>query len=342
MGDEKIQASGAPVPLDKGRFGEANCLNCGTALNGEHCHSCGQQAHLHRTIGAFVHDLLHGALHFEGRVWKTLPKLAFRPGELTRRYIDGERRKFVAPMALFLFSVFLMFAVFQLIGISAPTAIDTSVTSDSLMSFVRDEAVAERNTLRDDLAEMRVGDPDYDKTQSALAKAEADVTELEQLREQALGENGKEPLKFDKTGSATLDKAIAKWRENPGLMLYKLQANAYKFSWLLIPISVPFVWLLFGWKRQFKAYDHAVFVTYSLAFMTLLFLALSLLGKFGAPNWTWLAGLVLVPPLHLYKQLRGTYQLSRFSAAWRLIAMIAFITIAVILFVQLIVAVGFY
>ena len=54
---------------------------------------------------------LHGVLHFEGKIWHTLPMLAWRPGELTRRYIDGERAKFVSPMALFLFSIFLMFAV---------------------------------------------------------------------------------------------------------------------------------------------------------------------------------------------------------------------------------------
>ena len=34
---------------------------------------------------------LHGVLHFEGKIWHTLPLLAWRPGELTRRYIDGQR-----------------------------------------------------------------------------------------------------------------------------------------------------------------------------------------------------------------------------------------------------------
>ncbi len=33
-------------------------------------------------------------------------------------------------------------------------------------------------------------------------------------------------------------------------MIYKLQANGYKFSWLLIPLSLPFVWLTFVWKRR--------------------------------------------------------------------------------------------
>jgi hypothetical protein len=31
-------------------------------LQGDFCHSCGQQAHVHRTLRAFGHDLLHGAL----------------------------------------------------------------------------------------------------------------------------------------------------------------------------------------------------------------------------------------------------------------------------------------
>ena len=71
-------------------------------------------------LRAFFHDLLHGVLHFEGKIWRTLPMLAWRPGELTRRYIDGERASFVSPIALFLFSVFLMFAVGSLSGGLSP------------------------------------------------------------------------------------------------------------------------------------------------------------------------------------------------------------------------------
>ncbi len=55
-------------------------------------------------------------LHFDGKIWRTLPLLAWHPGELTRRYIEGERARFVSPMALFLFSVFLMFAAVGMMG----------------------------------------------------------------------------------------------------------------------------------------------------------------------------------------------------------------------------------
>lgn len=71
------------------------CISCGTRLVGEHCHACGQSGHVHRTVGAIGHELAHGVFHFEGKIWRTLPMLAFRPGELTRRYVAGERARFV-------------------------------------------------------------------------------------------------------------------------------------------------------------------------------------------------------------------------------------------------------
>lgn len=92
------------------------CPNCGTALIGDFCHGCGQAAHLHKTLSSIAHDVLHGVFHFEGRLWRTVPMLFWKPGSLTRRYIAGERVRFVSPLALFLFSVFLMVATFETVG----------------------------------------------------------------------------------------------------------------------------------------------------------------------------------------------------------------------------------
>src|SRR5687767_5682858 len=80
-------SAGGRVPeTDPGHTDEGSCLNCGTGLIGPHCHACGQRAHVHRTLGAFFHDLVHGVLHFEGKTWRTLPLLVWRPGRLTREY----------------------------------------------------------------------------------------------------------------------------------------------------------------------------------------------------------------------------------------------------------------
>jgi hypothetical protein len=123
-------------------------------------------------------------------------------------------------------------------------------------------------------------------------------------------------------------------------MLYKLQANGYKFSWLLIPLSIPFMWLIFAWRRQFKAYDHAVFVTYSLSFMSLLFIAMSLAIAAGV-EIGWVIGFFfLAAPLHLYKQLRHAYRLSRFSALWRFSVLFVLIMIVITLFLQALLVLG--
>jgi hypothetical protein len=69
------------------------CANCGAALLGPFCHECGQAAHVHRSLSHLLHELLHHLLHFETRGWQTLPLLIVRPGLLTRRYIDGQRKR---------------------------------------------------------------------------------------------------------------------------------------------------------------------------------------------------------------------------------------------------------
>jgi hypothetical protein len=327
---------------DDGHTHETACLNCGAELDGPYCRMCGQRGHVHKTIGAFLHDLIHGVFHFEGKVWHTLPMLALRPGALTRRYIAGERARFVSPMALFLFAVFLMFAVFQLVGFSPPTDmnINASATQDPAQLRKQLDGLQQ---ARDELADGNPAAPILDRQIEGIERRMANAERLARGEPEVLAQSpdGKSRLTAQRTGWAFLDHGIDKWRQNPSLMAYKLQANSYKFSWLLIPLSVPFVWLIFAWRRRFGAYDHAVFVTYSLCFMTLLFVALAALGQVPGVS-AWLLALVtmLVPPVHIYKQLKGAYSLSRFSAAWRTMALLVFIAIVLVLFLDVLLLLG--
>jgi hypothetical protein len=134
-----------------------------------------------------------------------------------------------------------------------------------------------------------------------------------------------------------LDAALQGMKENPQLALFRLQSNAYKFAWLLIPISVPFIWLLFAFRRRFGIYDHTIFVTYSLCFMMLLLSTLTLGSQLGVPLVT--VGMTLVPPLHIYRQLKGTYALSRLSALWRTVAVTGYAFIALTIFAIALVAI---
>lgn len=318
---------------------KGTCLNCGAQPQGNYCQNCGQKRHVHRSLSAIGHDLLHGVLHLDGKFWSTLPLLAFKPGRLTRRYIDGERAKFVSPMAMFLFSVFAMFAIFQMLGLTAPTDFDPASSVSETAEIARSKAEADRDDLRDRIAALAGDDPERIALEKELATLEDGLTGLEQVQKFNPGDGSGPSL--NATGIKAFDEGLLqKWNTNPGLMLYKMQANAYKFSWLLIPLSIPFVWLLFAWKRRFKAYDHAIFVTYSLAFMSLLFIALSLAAAAGLAGGWVVALFAIIAPLHVYKHLKYTYDLGRFSTLWRFPVLMLFVLFVLILFLQALLVLG--
>jgi hypothetical protein len=100
------------------------------------------------------------------------------------------------------------------------------------------------------------------------------------------------------------------------------------------------MWLLFFWRRDINIYDHAIFVTYSLSFMMLLLILASLLAVVGVSGWIWATALVIIPPMHLYKQLRGAYGLSRFGAWLRLFLLLIMASIVLTVFTLLLLAMG--
>lgn len=318
------------------------CLNCGTGLAGAYCHRCGQPGHIHRSLAALWHDIAHSVLHFEGKMWNTLPLLVWRPGDLTRRYIHGERARFVSPMALFLFSVFLMFATFSAIGASLEVPDNQPPTLSARQSAQAKipPVEAELKRLRAEAASLR------GRTDSA-AQSERAVLEkrIESLDDDLKGLRSIakwEPGRFTdlKTGWGRLDQGFAKANKNPNLAIYKMQSSAYKYSWALIPLSVPFLWLLYAWHRRFKLYDHAVFVTYSLAFMSMLVIVLTLASKAGVgEDWIAMAAMI-IPPVHIYRQLRGAYGTRRRWALPRAALLVIFAGMILTIFFMLLLAIG--
>lgn len=312
---------------DSGHTHESACLNCGTPLIGSHCHNCGQAAHVHRTLGAFFHDLLHGVFHFEGKVWRTIPMLALRPGRLTREYIDGRRASYVSPLALFLFSVFLLFAAISATGGKAELALEDQAQIKAEANKGLAEARQALPGLHQKRAARQAKGEETDDIDNEIADRERVIAVAGRL---ARGEHIKS------TGFSMLDDAIDYASDNPNLAIYKMQSHAYKYCWALIPISVPFLWLLFPFSRRFHFYDHTVFVTYSITFMTLLSTLAIVLGSFGASAMS--GFLLLTPPFHMYRQLRGAYGVSRLGSVLRTGALGLFAFMALVIFIILIAA----
>ncbi len=344
-----------------------NCLNCGAVVTSSFCGNCGQPLHVHRSIGAFWHDILHGVLHFEGKFWRTLPLLAWKPGDLTRRYVHGERAKFISPMALFLFSVFMMFAVFSFLG-DPFTGGDDTVTDGEWSAGLEKQAGQLDGQIKTTSAQMDLAEG---VKKDALEQDILDLKKRRNLVATMVGEkvpypdvrledddlskiqDGLDDIQAGKaltsdssisTGSPDADKwpaaAFKKVTANPELLLYKLKANGYKFAWLLIPISLPFVWLTIMGRRGYHFYDHAVFTTYSISFMSLLFISCAILAAMGVPGAVWSVLLIFYPPFHMYRQLRHAYQMSRTEALVRVSFLLVFTVISLTLFFAILLALG--
>jgi Protein of unknown function (DUF3667) len=431
------------------------CSNCGAKLIGEFCHECGQHGHVHRSVPHVIEELLHGITHFDSRTWRSLPMLVFRPGTLTRNYVMGQRTRYVAPFAMFLFSIFTMFLVFGFSG--GPNLVSgESVTKAERVQAARqrvvdmEQNVSEAQTEIVDLEKELVtlqaasdtGPGDIEATTgelsgargqlvraqgqveeakaalaAELAKPEAASTQeagqspsrskigasltfdSEKERQDALAKIASEKARAAEAGnkveervlaaaevaakrapSATsgvpskegtkaevtidsdnflltlkdsmrrgdfintswpaLDKKIADKTKNPDLFLYKLQNTSYKFSFLLMPLSMPFIWLMLFWKKNVTLYDHAVFSLYSLSFVSVLFMMISLWAHWYSVGLAFaLAAFVL--PVHIFFQFKGAYQLKWFSALWRTILFCGFFSwIVILLFFLSIIALG--
>jgi hypothetical protein len=90
------------------------CRNCALAP-GAFCPSCGQETDTRLpTVRQFMHDATGRLIALDGRLWRTLFALIFKPGFLTREYFDGRRRRYVRPTRLFLVTSLILFGVLRL------------------------------------------------------------------------------------------------------------------------------------------------------------------------------------------------------------------------------------
>lgn len=126
----------------------APCANCGTNLAGPWCHACGQQAHLHGRLTDLAHEMVEGVMHLDGRLWRTLPLLVFNPCRLTREWMAGKRVRYLAPLHVFLFSMFLLFLIPTITGERLinvdPSAFGQVAVSDLQIDGVSDTSRIER------------------------------------------------------------------------------------------------------------------------------------------------------------------------------------------------------
>ena len=81
----------------------ASCDNCGASTGSRFCGECGQaQRPLREPIHHFVAESLVEYFGIDGRLWRSLGLLLFKPGRLTQAYFAGRRARYLRPLRMYL------------------------------------------------------------------------------------------------------------------------------------------------------------------------------------------------------------------------------------------------
>lgn len=93
----------AAKPSEAPAAGAGACANCAAALTGPYCSQCGQRhEHAIHSLRHFLREGFEDLTHADSRLWRTLGALAWRPGFLTREFLDGRRVRYLPPVRLYL------------------------------------------------------------------------------------------------------------------------------------------------------------------------------------------------------------------------------------------------
>jgi hypothetical protein len=94
-----------------------HCANCSTELVGQYCHACGQQVPTNPelALAPFVRQFAHELLHLDFKTIHSVRAL-FRPGFLTREFLDGHRREYLSPLKLYFVAAAIFFFAAPLAG----------------------------------------------------------------------------------------------------------------------------------------------------------------------------------------------------------------------------------
>jgi len=94
------------------------CPNCGCGRMEQFCPRCGQEnTDPVVPLRYLLRDIVDEVLKVDGRIWATLRALLFRPGQLTRDFLDGRRAAYIGPLKLYMAVSAAYFLIFSLTGV---------------------------------------------------------------------------------------------------------------------------------------------------------------------------------------------------------------------------------
>ncbi len=283
------------------------CPNCSTEIAGNFCAECGQSAKdLKKPFITLIRDMLGDVFSFDGRLLRTVPPLMFKPGKITRAYIDGKRMRYVPPFRLFLITSVLFFLVlFSVTGKQDWIAEGGDVTLNQGLSatIIDGKPISEY----DEYSEIFPDDGSFNR---AAAKAF-----IERLAEE-------DALDEDLDTEQLLDRieALNGQTISPAEIFRVVQIWMPRLSFLLLPNIVLSLIILHFWVRRIYIFDHVIVALHMQSFFYLL-ATIGLLLPMLHPGLVW--GVFGVATfVYPFLLMQRAYDTNWFLNIWRTIGLL--------------------
>ncbi|HYE47384.1 MAG TPA: DUF3667 domain-containing protein [Caulobacter sp.] len=246
------------MPLDTAN--ERLCQDCGVPLVGRFCHACGEDSQPpRRELKFLIKDALDNVFSFTEHVPHTARDLALDPGRLLRGLRDGDRKRYLSPVKLYvtvtvLFFLFLAVSgesIFQLQVIRTGGPLNVVVENGELKALngfrIEERWLHPRATVGRDPEAVRVLD-------GALA----------QLRE---------PV------SIAITTFVKRAADDAGALNDLIAEWAPRVLWLLMPLYALLLWPFY--RRGTLVADHLIFALWAHTSLFLLLIVGSLWNFLG-------------------------------------------------------------
>lgn len=339
------------------KYRSTECLNCYHPLDisDQYCPNCGQLNSTKKlAFDDFFNEFFAGIFAYDSRLHRTLGALLFKPGKISKDYIEGKRVRYANPYRFYLSASIIFFLVW-----SIPQDFENIQSNGTLRPD--QEQVAELDSA---LTAERANNPTLDSLLGNRISIVADTTkkkeEVVYFSESEIDtmsffkRTGKKLEVFsnfyERTEEKNIDEALDSlnytntrfnhWLfkktidthtfvKEPGVFISYFVSKLPFIIFFYLPVFALFIWLLYL-RRPFTYMEHLVFTFHNQTTWFVLFgLAVILDYIF---NTDWITALtVFVFAFYLYKAFRRFYGQGRVKTVLKFIIInIIFFTLAVI------------